>query len=147
MAITVMAHGVYDLVHFGHILHFQAAAKLGNRLVVSVTSDRWVNKGPGRPVFGERERMEVIRNLRCVDAVILSDAENSVDVIMRVRPNIYVKGADYAKGDKTGNLAKEKAAVESYGGRFVIVHNDIVYSSTDILHGDLLARRIKACAS
>ncbi len=82
--------------------------------------------------------------MRIVDAVILSDHENAVGVILKVRPAIFCKGPDYSRGDKTGNLAKEKAAVESYGGRLAIVDNDVIYSSTEILNGSLLQRRI-AC--
>ena len=145
MAKTVLAHGCFDLVHAGHIEHLRKAAALGDRLVVSVTSDRYVNKGPGRPLFPERERMVVIAALRFVDNVILSDTGNAVSQIMMVRPALYVKGPDYLDGDKTGNLALEKSAIESIGGRLVIVNNEIVYSSTEIISGALLAKRIAQC--
>ena len=144
---TVLCHGCFDLLHPGHINHFEKAAALGSRLVVSITSDKWVNKGPGRPIFPEHQRMLVIRGIRVVDAVILSDAENCVGVILKVKPHIFCKGPDYSRGDKTGNLDKERTAVESYGGRLAIIDNDIIYSSTEILSGQLLAKRIKECVS
>lgn len=79
-----------------------------------------------------------------IDNVILSDTENSVPIIKTLRPFIYAKGPDYLGGDATGNLAKERAAVEACGGRLVIVTPDIVYSSTEILTGELLRKRVAA---
>ncbi len=86
--------------------------------------------------------MEMIGSLKFVDNVILSDHENGVHVINLVRPSVYAKGPDYLDGDKTGNLDKERQAVEAIGGRLVIITNDIVYSSTEIITGELLRRRI-----
>jgi len=142
MTKTVLAHGTYDLLHIGHKKHLQKAKEYGDRLVVSVTSDRWVCKGDGRPIFNEEQRMEMIAALKFVDNVILSDHENAVAVINIVRPAFFAKGPDYLNGDKTGNLAKERAAVEACGGRLIIVTNDIVYSSTEIISGELLRKRI-----
>lgn len=133
----------FDFLHIGHKKHLQKAREYGDRLIVSVTSDRWVCKGIGRPIFSESQRMEMIGALRFVDNVILSDHENAVTVIKTVRPSFFCKGEDYLNGDKTGNLDKERAAVEAVGGRLVIITNDIVYSSTEIITGELLQRRIR----
>ena len=138
----VLVHGCWDICHPGHLIHLRKAKEYGDRLIVSVTSDRWVCKGPGRPLFNEEQRMEMIAALKFVDNVILSDQENGVAVINIVRPAFYAKGPDYLNGDKTGNLDKERAAVEAVGGRLVIITNDIVYSSTEIITGELLRRRI-----
>ena len=138
----VLVHGCFDLLHYAHVVHFRKAKEYGDRLIVSVTSDRWVLKGLGRPIFSESQRMEMIAALKFVDNVILSDHENGVYVISIVRPSVYAKGPDYLNGDKTGNLDKERAAVEAVGGRLVIITNDIVYSSTEIITGELLRRRI-----
>src|SRR5258706_10919200 len=124
----VLCHGCYDVIHPGHLEHFKKAKALGDRLVVSVTSDRWVLKGPGRPIFPQAQRMAMISELRCVDGVTLTDAETAVELINMLKPEIFCKGPDYHRYDRTSNLQKEKAAVESYGGRLVIVDNDIVYS-------------------
>lgn len=147
MTKVVLCHGQYDICHFGHLKHFQKAKTYGDKLVVSVTADRFVLKGKGRPLFNERDRMEMVGSLRIVDNVILSDTEDGVAVINLIRPNFYCKGPDYAGGDVTGNLQKEKDAVESHGGKLVIIHNEIIYSSTDIMTGRLLERRIKECQS
>src|SRR3990167_2904530 len=142
MSKIALCHGTYDLLHFGHKKHLEKAKEYADKLVVSVTSDKWVCKGAGRPIFSEDQRMEMIAALKFVDNVILSDHENAVQVIRLVRPNFFCKGEDYLHGDKTGNLDKERAAVEAVGGRLVIITNDIVYSSTEIITGELLRRRI-----
>ena len=69
----IHCHGVFDLIHIGHIKHLQSAKNEGDFLVVSLTSDKFVNKGPGRPVFNYNLRAEVISSLECVDAVIVND--------------------------------------------------------------------------
>ncbi len=62
--IVVQAHGTFDLLHLGHVRHLEAARKLGDVLVVTVTADRFVNKGPGRPVFNAELRAEMLATLR-----------------------------------------------------------------------------------
>ena len=91
----VHCHGVFDLLHPGHIRHLKEAKKLGNKLVVSVTADRFVNKGPGRPAFSEKLRMEMLSSLNCVDYVILNEKEDAISLIEKIKPNIYVKGKEY----------------------------------------------------
>src|SRR5947208_13067506 len=68
----VHCHGVFDLLHIGHIKHLEAARKLGDLLVVTLTPDRHVNKGPHRPAFPERLRAEAIASLACVDFVAIN---------------------------------------------------------------------------
>src|SRR5688572_9861857 len=64
---VVLCHGVFDLMHPGHILYFQAAKREGDVLVVTLTPDQYVNKGPGRPVYNNQLRAESIAALQCVD--------------------------------------------------------------------------------
>lgn len=90
---VVLCNGCFDPMHYGHVLHLQAAKKLGDRLVVSITKDRSVNKGPSRPVFFEDQRAEVIFALKCVDDVLLVDSSN--EALRRIRPHIFVKGSEY----------------------------------------------------
>ena len=90
---VILANGCWDPFHVGHLWHLQAAKKLGSYLIVSVTRNEHVNKGPDRPVFDEVERMEVITSLRCVTAAILS--VDALDALKKVRPNVFVKGEEY----------------------------------------------------
>lgn len=114
--IVVLAHGCFDVLHLGHIRHLQEARALGDRLIVSITADPHVNKGPGRPQFNAQQRREQLLALDCVDEVVVSIEPTAIDSIRAVRPAIYVKGADYAGSDDRA-LAEERAAVEGTGGR------------------------------
>ena len=71
---VVLAHGVFDLLHIGHIRHLEAAANEGDFLIVTLTADKFVNKGPDRPVFSELLRAEAVAALECVDLVSINYA-------------------------------------------------------------------------
>lgn len=92
----VLANGVFDLLHVGHLQHLEEARAMGDCLIVSLTVDDHVNKGPGRPIYTWDERAKLLRGLRCVHGVIPS--KSSLDAIYRIRPAIFVKGIDYKSG-------------------------------------------------
>jgi len=131
----VHCHGVFDLLHPGHIRHFKEAKKQGTKLVVSITPDRFVNKGPGRPAFNEALRAETLASLNCVDYVVLNDSPDAVSCIKKIKPNIYVKGKEYANhaSDVTGKIADEVRAVQDARGT-VFYTDDIVFSSSSLLN-------------
>ena len=118
---VVHCHGVFDLVHPGHIVHFREARAKGDMLVVTITPDRWVNKGPGRPLFTEKLRLDSLAALEMVDFVALNETPTAVELIKRLKPSFYVKGGDYAdpKADVTGKITDEEAAIRSVGGQLV----------------------------
>ncbi|MDD4004607.1 MAG: PfkB family carbohydrate kinase [Elusimicrobiaceae bacterium] len=132
---VVLCHGVFDLMHPGHIRHLQTAKKEGDILVVTVTPDRYVNKGPGRPVFSENLRAETLAALGAVDYAAVNEWPNAVETLKTVKPSVYIKGSDYAAPDQdiTGGIALEKEAVESVGGQLRFT-NDIQFSSTALLN-------------
>ncbi len=133
--VVVHCHGVFDLMHIGHIRHFQEAKKAGGLLVVTVTPDHYVNKGPHRPVFPEALRAEVIASLDCVDYVAVNKWPTAVEAIRLLRPDAYAKGADYrdAGADHTGGIALERRAVEEIGGRLIFT-DEITFSSSSLLN-------------
>lgn len=133
--IVVLCHGVYDLLHYGHIEHLREAKRQGDVLVVSVTAASFVNKGPGRPYFNDKQRMAFLASLEIVDYVILSEAATVHEVVKYARPDIYVKGQEYAnaRNDITGNIQSEQEIVESYGGRIYFTQGE-VFSSTKLLN-------------
>lgn len=128
-------HGCFDLLHPGHIKHFESAKAAADVLVVTLTPDRFVNKGPGRPVFNEKLRMESIAALEAVDYVALNNWPTAIETVKIVKPDLYVKGQDYkdSKQDITGNIAKEEDAVRSVGGRIYFTE-DITFSSSSLLN-------------
>lgn len=131
----VLCHGVFDLMHPGHILYFQAAKKHGDVLVVTLTTDQHVNKGPGRPVYNNRLRLESIAALECVDFVALNQWPTAVETILKLKPDIYAKGQDYANAasDITGQIKNEMAAVKKIGGKTIFT-NEEIFSSSHLLN-------------
>ena len=132
---VVHCHGTFDLLHAGHIRHLQQARNLGDMLIVTLTGDTFVRKGPGRPVFGELLRAESIAALGCVDLVYINQAVTATNLIEAIRPDLYVKGNDYidAAADVTGNIRNEVDAVRAHGGD-VHFTNEITFSSTRLLN-------------
>lgn len=135
----ILCHGVFDLVHLGHIKYFNEAKKNGKFLIVSVTSDKYIKKGTGRPLFNENLRMEHVSNIKSVDAVVLSDYPSAVEVIKLIKPKFYFKGPDYKinKSDKTKKIYLEKKEVEKHGGQTKYT-SDITFSSTKLINSQNL---------
>ena len=131
----VLCHGVFDLFHFGHLNHINEAKELGDILIISVTSDRYVNKGPGRPFFNLKQRMQILSSIKNVDYVIASDSPNSIKIINEIKPNIYFKGPDYLdiKNDFTGFIKKEINEVKKNKGKIVYGTRE-TFSSSKVLN-------------
>jgi rfaE bifunctional protein nucleotidyltransferase chain/domain len=136
--VVVQAHGTFDLLHLGHVRHLEAARALGDVLVVTITADRHVNKGPGRPVFTEALRAEMLAALHFVSYVAIADTPDAIDAIGAIRPHIYAKGNDYQNpdGDITGKITLERNAVEAHGGAIRFT-NEITFSSTALINRHL----------
>lgn len=132
---VVLCHGVFDLLHIGHIWHLQEAKQQGDVLVVTVTPDEFVNKGPGRPVFGHKLRAQALAALGVVDFVAVSQSPDAVPIISSLKPDVYVKGPDYQKvsDDRTGKIVAEQAAVEHLGGRIHFTRTE-THSSSKLLN-------------
>ncbi len=128
----VHCHGVFDLLHIGHIKHLEAARKLGDALVVTLTPDRFVNKGPHRPAFPERLRAEALASLVCVDYVAINEWPTAVETIQKLRPDMYVKGVvrESGKRDHTTAINEEEAAVIAGGGKLVLTDEETFSAST-----------------
>ncbi len=131
----IQCHGVFDLIHPGHIRHFREAKNLGDKLVVTITPDRFVNKGPGRPVFTEALRLESLAALEDIDYAVLNDSPDAISAIEKIKPLIYVKGIEYKnhQEDVTGKISLETKAVETSGGK-IHYTNDVVFSSSTLLN-------------
>lgn len=131
----VHCHGVFDLMHVGHIKHFEQAKTFGDILIVTVTPDRYVNKGPNRPVFTDAHRAWAIAALGCVDYVAVNRWPTAIDTIKLLQPSIFVKGSEYrdASKDRTGNISREEQSVREVGGRIEFTE-DIVFSSSSLIN-------------
>lgn len=128
-------HGCFDLLHPGHLKHFQAAKEKADVLIVTLTKDEYVNKGPGRPAFNHYLRAESIAALGCVDYVAINEWPTAVETIKLLKPDFYIKGSDYADKDSdlSGKIYEEERAVKSIGGQIYFT-DEISFSSTSLIN-------------
>ena len=131
----VLCHGVFDLLHIGHIKHFNESKKYGDILVVTITPDTYADKGPKRPAFNEKLRLEAIASLDVVDYVALNSSPTAISAIKKIKPNIYCKGPDYKdhKNDISGQIKNEIKELKKFGGK-IIYTRDVTFSSTNLLN-------------
>lgn len=128
----ILCRGVFDILHVGHIRHFQQAKAIGDFLVVAVTQDRFVNKGPGRPVHPLDMRIEQLRALRFIDEVTPGIGPDATIDIRFWQPAVFVKGPECRKVQSEG-LLREIKAVHDIGGEIVYTDGEI-YSSSELLN-------------
>tara|TARA_B110000008_G_scaffold44028_1_gene41768 strand:- start:2 stop:1522 length:1521 start_codon:yes stop_codon:yes gene_type:complete len=131
----VQCHGVFDLLHVGHLKHFREAKTFGDILVVSITPDEFVHKGPGRPAFSTSLRLEALSELESVDYVVANEWPSAEEAINIIQPHVYCKGPDYKdhSEDITGKISEEEKAVKSHGGQ-IMYTDDITFSSSSLLN-------------
>lgn len=128
---VVFTNGVFDLLHAGHVHLLEAARREGGALIVGVNSDasaRRLGKGEHRPAVAEADRARLLAALAAVDCVVVFDEDTPLELIRRLRPDVLVKGADYARHDIVGG-----DEVEAWGGRVVRVPVVKGKSTTDLL--------------
>ncbi|MCA9519695.1 MAG: adenylyltransferase/cytidyltransferase family protein [Myxococcales bacterium] len=125
----VLANGVFDLLHVGHVRYLEAARQLGDRLLVAINDDESTRalKGPGRPVVPAKERAELVASLRVVDHVVLFGGEQLLEIIRVLRPDVQAKGTDY-----TEETIPEAPLVRSLGGRVAIVGDPKEHHSREL---------------
>ena len=126
-----LVHGVFDFIHIGHIEHFREAKKHCQKLIASVTADKFVNKGPNRPAFNIKERVNFLKSVIYIDEVLISNFETATESINKIKPDVYFKGLDYDKIDKkqNNNLNKEIKELHKFGGKFLITKTKLRSSS------------------
>jgi rfaE bifunctional protein nucleotidyltransferase chain/domain len=118
IGVLVFTNGHFDLLHVGHVRYLQAARALGDALLVGLNSDPSTRaRKPGRPIVPQEERAELLAALACVDAVTIFDELTACALVAALRPEIYVKGSDWAQPG--GPQPPEAAVVAGYGGRVV----------------------------
>lgn len=126
----VFTNGVFDLLHPGHVDVLLGARRQGDALVVGLNSDASVKrlKGPERPVRTEAERSYVLAALGMVDRVVIFEQDTPLELILRLRPDVLVKGGDYTVGTIVG-----AAEVQSWGGRVAVIPLTPGQSTTSII--------------
>lgn len=134
----VLAFGVFDLIHPGHIRHLAAAKKHGDVLFVIIPDDRFVGKGPGWPIFHQNLRSEVLASIGLVDYVGIVSSRSAAPAIAAIEPDIYAKGPDKKPMRKRRQLpastGEEEKALVSYGGKVVYTDDELVFSSSQLIN-------------
>lgn len=128
-----VCHGAFDLVHPGHVKHFESASKLCDVLIVSLTSDHYISKRKGfnRPIYCQDLRAYIIASLRFVDFVTISNFKTGKETIEYLKPNFYIKGPDY-RNKETNGIKSERNAIQSVGGEMLYT-NDEKFSTSKLI--------------
>lgn len=129
---VVHCHGCFDIVHPGHIRYLEFARRQGDLLVVSLTGDSQMDKGEQRPYLPEEMRAENLAALQCVDLVYINPFPTAAELIVELKPDIYIKGREYEHSHHPAFLV-EQEAVAAYGGRVLFSSGDVVFSSTRLI--------------
>jgi D-glycero-beta-D-manno-heptose 1-phosphate adenylyltransferase len=126
----VLANGLFDLLHVGHVRYLRAARRLGDCLVVAVNDDRSARRlrGPGRPIMPARDRARIVAALRAVDAVVLFGGMTVAPLLRALRPEVHCKGTDYRPG-----TVPEREVVRGYGGEVRIAGDAKRHATTDLI--------------
>jgi len=119
-ATLVWTNGCFDFMHAGHVDYLQRAKKCGDLLVIGLNSDRSMKilKGATRPICSQQHRAQVLAALSVVDNIIIFDDSSPIEIIKKLQPDFYIKGGDYSIDSIDQN---ERRAVESYGGKIIIL--------------------------
>lgn len=127
---VVFTNGCFDILHAGHVRYLNGARTLGDCLIVGLNSDESVRrlKGPSRPINRQDDRAEVLAGMRAVDYVVIFEEITAEIIVAQVKPDIYVKGGDYAIKD-----LPESKIVNAYGGQIVLLPEVEGRSSSNII--------------
>lgn len=126
----VLANGIFDLLHVGHVRYLEGARAAGRRLVVALNSDASARrlKGEGRPLTPLAERLELVAALACVDWATWFEEDSVENVLRRLRPAAHAKGSDY-----TVETVPERAAAQALGIRTIIAGDPKHHASSDLI--------------
>src|SRR5437868_373323 len=130
---VIMCHGVFDLVHPGHIRHLVYAKEKADILVASLTADAHINKAQYRPFVPQELRALNLAALEMVDYVVIDPNPTPIENISRLQPDYFAKGYEYVNGGVHPNTQKEIDTLKAYGGEILFTPGDIVYSSSHLI--------------
>lgn len=128
-----LCHGKFDILHPGHVKHFESAKKLCDILFVSLTTDSFVKiwRGENRPIFNEKLRAYMIANIKSVDYAIICNFKTGMEMIYKIKPSFYIKGPDCINEDSS-QINEERKAIKDVGGEIKYT-KDTTLSTTGII--------------
>lgn len=130
---TVLCHGVFDVVHPGHLRHLAHAKTKADILIVSLTADKFIKKGTYRPHVPESLRALNLSAFEMVDYVVIDRNEKANKILLSLKPDFYAKGFEYSAKGLPPATKSEISVVKSYGGQMFFSPGDYVYSSSKFL--------------
>jgi rfaE bifunctional protein nucleotidyltransferase chain/domain len=130
---VILAAGVFDIAHPGHVRHLLYAKEKADILVVNITADRFVDKGEDRPHVPEELRATNMAAFEMVDYVIIDNNKKPTDLLLFLKPDFYAKGFEYSPQNRESNI-EEAEIVSQYGGEVLFTPGDVVYSSTKLIN-------------
>ena len=131
---VILCHGVFDIVHPGHVRHLTYAKSQADIMIVSCTSDKFIDKGIYRPHIPERMRASNLAAFEMVDYVLIDDNKSPIKLLNRLKPDFFAKGFEYTSKGLPAATQEEKKELEKFGGEIIFTPGDIVYSSTKFLN-------------
>lgn len=131
---VIMCHGVFDVVHPGHVRHMLYAKSKADTLVCSLTADKHISKGAHRPHIPQELRAANLAAFEMVDYVVIDHNAKPLENILIIQPDFFAKGFEYTAAGMPPKTAEEAAVVQSYGGEMIFTPGDIVYSSTTLIN-------------
>ena len=130
---VIMCHGVFDVVHPGHIRHLLYAKSKAETLIASLTADRYIDKGKYRPHVPQELRAANLAAFELVDYVVIDPNPTPIENLRIIRPDFFAKGYEYTAAGLPPKTNAEKEVVESYGGEIIFTPGDVVYSSSSLI--------------
>lgn len=132
---AIMCHGVFDVVHPGHVRHLLYAKSKADVLIASLTADRHIDKGKYRPHVPQELRAINLAAFEMVDYVVIDENAKPLENMEIIRPDYFAKGYEYTAGTEINPRTKEEIdLVESWGGQIIFTPGDIVYSSSNLIN-------------
>jgi rfaE bifunctional protein kinase chain/domain len=132
---AIMCHGVFDIVHPGHVRHLLYAKSKADILIASLTADRHIDKGKYRPHVPQELRAVNLAAFELVDYVVIDEHATPIENLKVIQPDYFVKGYEYnATGEVHARTQEEIETVQSYGGELLFSPGDIVYSSSNLIN-------------
>ena len=127
----VVTNGCFDILHVGHVRYLQKTKDFADFLIIMLNSDKSVRalKGEGRPINNELDRAEILSSLSCVDYVVLFDENSPAELLEKIKPDVYTKGADYT--------------LETLPERDIVLRNNIKVEFIDFVQGKSTTNVIK----
>ena len=130
---AIMCHGVFDVVHPGHLRHLLYAKDKADILIASLTADAHIAKGTHRPHVPQDLRAINLAAFEMVDYVLIDPNDKPLENIATIRPDFFAKGYEYVAGGMPPKTAEEAAIVQAYGGEILFTPGDVVYSSSKLI--------------